>query len=191
MKKVAIFASGAGTNAEKIIKHFKDNETGIIALVVSNKIDAGVVGVADEQHIPTLIIQRQEFSETENLLEELQRFQIDFIVLAGFLWLVPKYLIRAYPDRIINIHPALLPEFGGKGMYGMHVHKAVIEAGKKESGISIHYVNERFDEGEIIFQTRCKLDESETPESLANKVHQLEHTHFSAVIENLLKEKWD
>jgi phosphoribosylglycinamide formyltransferase-1 len=185
-KKIAIFASGSGTNAERIMSHFKDHARGEVALVCSNKPDAKVLQRAEKFHVPVHVFDRTGFYDSTEILQVLQEREISFIVLAGFLWLVPEYLIRAYPDRIINIHPALLPAYGGKGMYGRHVHEAVINNREKESGISIHYVNERYDEGNIIFQAKCKVKPGDTPESLAERIHQLEHRHYPEVIENLL-----
>lgn len=184
--RIAIFASGAGTNAEKIIAHLNHHSSIQVSLVVCNKPGAGVLSIASANGIPTLLIERDHFFRGDTYLPELSAHGINFIVLAGFLWKIPEALIAAYPDRIINIHPALLPKYGGKGMYGMKVHEAVIAAGEKESGITIHYVNEHFDEGELIFQSRCTIDENETAESLAQKIHLLEHTHFPEVVEKLV-----
>lgn len=184
---VAIFASGAGSNAKKIIAQFAGSSSVKIALVVCNKPTAGVLNIASENNIPTLLIEKDRFFNGDNYLPELQKHNIGFIVLAGFLWKLPAELIAAYPKKIINIHPALLPKYGGKGMYGSKVHQAVIAAGEKESGISIHYVDELYDHGEVIFQASCNVDESDTPESLAQKIHALEHAHYPAVIESLLK----
>ena len=186
VKKIAIFASGAGSNAEKIIAHLKHHSSIEVALVVCNKPDAGVLSIAAEHHIPTLLIEKEQFFRGDTYLPELKKYGIDFIVLAGFLWKIPAALIAAYPNKIINIHPALLPKYGGKGMYGMKVHEAVIGAGEKESGITIHYVNEHFDEGEPIFQASILIDVDDTPESLAQKIHVLEHRHFPEEIEKLL-----
>jgi len=189
MKNIAIFASGSGTNTEKIIAHFQNNEEIKIVLIVSNKADAFVLKRAEKNKIPTLILKREEFYETENIVDRLKSYSIDLIVLAGFMWLIPTSLIRAFPDKIINIHPALLPKFGGKGMYGLHVHEAVLNAKEKETGITIHYVNERYDEGKMIFQTQCNISKNDTPETLAEKVHQLEYEHYPLVIEILLIEE--
>ena len=184
---VAIFASGAGSNAKKIIAQFAGSSSVKIALVVCNKPMAGVLNIASENNIPTLLIEKDRFFNGDNYLPELQKHNIGFIVLAGFLWKLPAGLIAAYPKKIINIHPALLPKYGGKGMYGGKVHQAVIAAGEKESGISIHYVDELYDHGEVIFQAACNVDENDTPDSLAQKIHALEHAHYPAVIESLLK----
>ena len=186
MKNIAIFASGEGTNAKSIIDYFKNSDTINIALVVSNKSSANVLNRAKQANISTLLINRVDFYESNNTIEQLKSFNIDFIVLAGFLWMLPKSLIQAYPDRIINIHPALLPKYGGKGMYGMKVHQAVIEANEKESGITIHYVNEHYDEGKIISQHHCSISKDETAETLANKIHQLEYEFFPKIIEQVV-----
>lgn len=186
MKRIAIFASGSGTNAERIIRHFNGRKTGSVNLVLSNKKDAMVLERAERSGVPTYVFGRQEFYESEKVLHILKDYAIDFIVLAGFLWLVPEYLIEAYPGRIINIHPALLPRYGGKGMYGSRVHQAVIESGDRESGITIHYVNRMYDEGQIIFQAKCPVEPGDDASSLAEKIHRLEYEHFPKVIENLI-----
>ena len=191
MHNIAIFASGGGSNARKIIEHFKESPIGRVVLVVSNKKDAGVLNIAADNNIPTHLLTRAGFYETKEILKLLDEYQIDLIVLAGFLWLVPGYLIQAFPKKIVNIHPALLPSYGGKGMYGAHVHAAVKAAGEKESGITIHFANEHYDAGDIIFQTTCALDETDTPETIARKVLTLEHEHFPKVIEQLLVDKVD
>ena len=195
---IAIFASGAGSNARKIIEYFEKrtaggsvNGTGTksaaikVSLIVCNVPDAGVLEIAKEKGIPSLIINKSEFA-ANGYVESLQNADINFIVLAGFLWKVPEVLVRAYPKAIINIHPALLPNYGGKGMYGARVHEAVIAAGEKESGITIHWVNEHYDEGAIIFQAKCSIDANDTADTLANKIHALEHAHFAPTIEKLL-----
>ena len=200
---VAIFASGAGSNAKKIIEYFENKSTSIkISLIVCNVPDAGVLAIAKEKGIPTLLINKSEFAAT-GYVESLHNADIQFIVLAGFLWKVPEVLVRAYQPGmkidgalvngkenvskgIINIHPALLPKYGGKGMYGSRVHEAVIAAGEKESGITIHWVNEHYDEGGIIFQATCEVVSSDTPDTLANKIHALEHAHFAPTIAKLL-----
>jgi phosphoribosylglycinamide formyltransferase-1 len=185
-KNIAIFASGEGTNAQSIINHFKTSPTVKVALIVSNKPTANVLNRAEKEGIPTLLIDKKDFFETNIVIEKLKAANIDFIVLAGFLWMIPKNLIAAFPNKIINIHPALLPKFGGKGMYGSNVHKAVVENKEKESGITIHYVNEHYDEGEIIAQHKCVLSENETAESLAEKIHKLEHAFFPKAIEKII-----
>ena len=183
---IAIFASGAGTNARKIIEYFENKGLRIkVSLIVCNVPGAGVLEIAKEKGIPSLIINKADFTAT-GYVESLQNADINFIVLAGFLWKVPEVLVRAYPKAIINIHPALLPKYGGKGMYGARVHQAVIAAGEKESGISIHWVNEHYDEGAIIFQAKCSIDANDTADTLANKIYALEHAHFAPTIEKLL-----
>lgn len=187
---VAIFASGAGSNAEKIIEHFKQSHNIKIALIVCNKPGAGVLQIAAQNHIDILLIERQRFNTGDAYVNELKKYDIHWIILAGFLWKLPSALIQAWPYRILNIHPALLPKYGGKGMYGQHVHQAVIAARDKESGISIHYVDEIYDHGEVIMQARCEILEDDTPETLAEKIHCLEHKHFPKVIEaEILKAK--
>jgi phosphoribosylglycinamide formyltransferase 1 len=186
-RKIAIFASGSGTNAQRIIEFFSGNPEITVSLIFSNKPDAYVLERAKKLKVPSVVFDRHTFTETDDIPNLLKKERIDFIVLAGFLWLVPLNLIRAYPGRIINIHPALLPKYGGKGMYGERVHEAVIQSGDKESGISIHYVNEKYDEGNIIFQAKCKVLPDDTPESLAQRIHQLEYKHYPEVIEKLIK----
>lgn len=186
---IAIFASGAGSNAGKIIEYLENHASIYVALIVCNKPGAGVLAIAARHKIPTLLIEKERFFRGDTYLPELKEYHVDFIVLAGFLWKVPVALINAYPDHIINIHPALLPKYGGKGMYGMKVHEAVINAGEKESGITIHYVNEHFDEGKHIFQASCIIDVDDTPASLAQKIHQLEHKHFPQQVVKLLEAK--
>lgn len=183
MIQIAIFASGAGSNAQQIIQHFKFHRLIKIALVVCNKPGAGVITIAATEGIPVQMIEKERFLQGDAYTTEFLAHHIDFIVLAGFLWKIPSRLIAAFPNKIINIHPALLPEYGGKGMYGHFVHEAVIAAGEKESGISIHYVDEWYDHGNIIFQAKCAIEENETASSLANKIHALEHENYPAVIE--------
>lgn len=180
---LAIFASGSGTNAEQIILHFQNHPTINVRLICSNKVDAYVLKRAENHQIDTLTFLREDF-KSEDFLRKLD--DIDCIILAGFLWLIPPYLINAFPEKIINIHPSLLPKYGGKGMYGSHVHKAVIEANEQESGITIHLVNQEYDKGKILFQTSCPVKENDTPDSLADSIHQLEHQHFPTVIEKYL-----
>ena len=183
---IAIFASGAGSNARKIIEYFENKGLRIkVSLIVCNVPGAGVLEIAEEKGIPSLMINKSDFT-ANGYVESLKNAGIDFIVLAGFLWKVPEVLVRAYPKAIINIHPALLPKYGGKGMYGARVHEAVIAAGEKESGITIHWVNENYDEGAIIFQAKCSIDANDTADTLANKIHALEHAHFATTIEKLL-----
>ena len=222
--RIAIFASGAGSNAEKIItsspsllqkekgeveieaksvttsspslllkeKGEAENKAKAdweVALIVCNKPGAGVLNIAAEYNIPTLLIEKERFFNGDHYLPELQKHKINFIVLAGFLWKIPVTLIQAYPKKIINIHPALLPKYGGTGMYGSKVHEAVIAAGEKESGITIHYVDELYDHGEIIFQATCSVATDETAETLAKKIHALEHAHYPAVTASLLQKQ--
>ncbi|MEN0004455.1 MAG: phosphoribosylglycinamide formyltransferase [Bacteroidota bacterium] len=186
MDRIAIFASGTGTNARKIIEYFEEHEDVEVALVVSNKVSAPVLSMAKEFGIECLVISRMQFYETKEVLHVLSEQEITFIVLAGFLWLIPPYLIANFPNRIVNIHPALLPAFGGRGMYGMNVHRAVKTAGVNKTGITIHYVNERYDEGAVVFQASCPVQASDSPESIAKRVQKLEHEYFPSVIENLL-----
>jgi phosphoribosylglycinamide formyltransferase 1 len=186
MKNVAIFASGSGTNTENIINYFKDNKDIKISCILCNKKDAYVLTRAKNHNINFLYFNRDYFYNSAKILDFLSENKVDFIVLAGFLWLIPSYLINIYSNKIINIHPALLPKYGGKGMYGDAVHKAVYENSENETGITIHYVNEKYDEGDIIFQAKCKVDKNDTPETIANKVHQLEYKHFPTVIEKLV-----
>jgi formyltetrahydrofolate-dependent phosphoribosylglycinamide formyltransferase len=184
---IAIFASGAGSNAQKIIDRFKHSERISIALIACNNPDAGVLKIAAQENLPALLMEKERFFNGDAYLKSLKEKKIDFIVLAGFLWKLPVSLIRAFPGKIINIHPALLPKYGGKGMYGHHVHEAVIAAGEKESGISIHYVDEQYDHGKIIFQARCPVLNDDSVDSLAQRIHVLEHEHYPRVIEDLLK----
>ncbi|MFD2526198.1 phosphoribosylglycinamide formyltransferase [Flavihumibacter stibioxidans] len=183
---IAIFASGAGSNARKIIEHFSSHPQIKIALVVCNKPGAGVLDIAAEHGIPTLLIEKEQFFRGDTYLPQLKDKGIGFIVLAGFLWKIPAALIAAFPHHIINIHPALLPKYGGKGMYGSYVHEAVIAAGEKESGITIHYVDEQYDHGGTIFQATCPVEPGDTPASLAQRIHSLEHAHYPAVIEQTI-----
>jgi phosphoribosylglycinamide formyltransferase 1 len=186
MEYIAIFASGSGSNALQIINHFAHHPKIRVALVVSNKADAGVLDKARKLGIQTLIISKSTFYETQEILKQLDTFKISFIALAGFLWLVPQYVTEQFSQRIVNIHPALLPKFGGKGMYGLHVHKAVKAAGETESGITIHYADRHYDEGAVIFQAKCPVFSADTPEEIAARVLTLEHQYFPQVIEKLL-----
>jgi phosphoribosylglycinamide formyltransferase-1 len=186
-KRIAIFASGSGSNAQKIMEHFKYADEAEVSLVLSNNPDAYVLQRADNFEIPSHIFDRHEFYQTDNVVDILKRLDIDLVVLAGFLWLVPENLLKAYPNKIINIHPALLPKHGGKGMYGDRVHKAVLAGGDEEHGITIHFVNENFDEGEVIYQGRFKVEKDDTLETIKFKGQQLEHLHYPKVVENLLK----
>ncbi len=188
MKKIAILASGSGTNAENIARFFKKEKTAIVAMILSNNKDAYVLKRAENLEIPYTTFDREDFYRSDRVLNILQDHRIDLIVLAGFLWLIPDNILKAYPNRIVNIHPALLPKYGGKGMFGDRVHQAVIDNEEKESGISIHYVNEEYDEGEVIFQAKCPVNAQDTAESLAGKIHELEYKHFPEVVDRLLKE---
>ncbi len=187
--KIAIFASGSGTNAENIIQYFSGKTSFEVALVVSNKQDAYVLERARKYEVPSVVFSKSDFLETDKVLEVLHKYEIDFIVLAGFLLRIPENLLRAYPQRIVNIHPALLPKYGGKGMYGDRVHEAVVAAGESESGITIHYINENYDEGSIIFQSSCKVLPSDTPHDVAVKVHALEYKYYPVVIEDVLSNR--
>ena len=188
---IAVFASGAGSNAKKIIEYFNaaENNNGKVCMLVCNNPAAGALKIATENNIPALLIDRKNFQEKDYLLAELKKKSIDFIVLAGFLWKIPTYLLKEYPKKIINIHPALLPKFGGKGMYGHHVHESVIANKEKQSGISIHYVDEIYDHGAIIFQAICDVTSNDTVETLSQKIHLLEHQHYPAVIDAVLQKQ--
>ena len=186
MTRIAIFASGAGSNAAKIIDYFRNHQTVSVALVVCNKPGAGVISIAEKENIPVLIIDKEQFFRGDGYVPLLRSKNIDFIVLAGFLWKIPSTILSAYSNSIINIHPALLPKYGGKGMYGLNVHASVLSSGDQETGITIHYVDEHYDNGDVIFQERCKVSPTDTPETLAEKVHQLEHQHFPRVIEQVV-----
>ena len=187
---VAVFASGAGSNTQKIVDYFRNHNSIKISLIVCNKPEAGVLHIADKENIPALLINREKFFNDDAYLDVLKKTKIDFIVLAGFLWKIPLLLIQAYPYKIINIHPALLPEHGGKNMYGNHVHEAVIASGSKESGITIHYVDEHYDNGDILFQAKCTVDENETPETLAQKIHLLEYENYPPIIEGVINKQF-
>ena len=184
MKKIAIFASGSGSNAENIAQYFANNEHLNIECIYSNKTDAFVLERAKKLNIPTVVFNRDEFYQSEKVLESLRSYDVDMVVLAGFLWLIPQNLVENF--TIINIHPALLPKYGGKGMYGNYVHEGVVANNEKESGITIHYVNDKYDEGQTIFQAKCKISASDTADDVANKVHALEYEHFPKIIDKLL-----
>lgn len=188
MKKIAIFASGAGSNAQKIIDHFRESTAAQIALIACNKPGAGVLNIAEKEGIPVLLIEKEPFFRGDAYVPYLREQKIDLIVLAGFLWKIPDALIKAFPQRIVNIHPALLPKYGGKGMYGMFVHAAVVAAGEAETGITIHWVDEHYDHGDIIFQATCQVEPSDTAESVAAKIHALEHQFFPGVVEQLVQQ---
>ncbi|MFZ1530478.1 MAG: phosphoribosylglycinamide formyltransferase [Ferruginibacter sp.] len=186
---IAIFASGAGSNAARIIEHFSNHNMVCIKLIVCNRPGAGVLDIAKENNIESLLIEKDLFFRGDTYIYALQERKIDWIVLAGFLWKIPSSLIRAFPNHIINIHPALLPKYGGRGMYGHHVHEAVIAHKEKESGITIHYVDELYDHGKIIFQAGCPVDAHDDSASLAKKIHALEHKHYASVIEELVQKQ--
>ena len=185
-KNIAIFASGSGSNTENIIRYFRENEAIQVSLVLSNRSDAYVLERAHRLGVPCNVFPKEDWMAGDEILAVLQEYHIDFVVLAGFLVRVPDLLLHAYPNKIINIHPALLPKFGGKGMYGDRVHEAVVAAGEKKSGITIHYINERYDEGNIVFQAACPVLPTDSPEDVAKKVHALEYEHFPRVIERVL-----
>lgn len=187
MVNIAIFASGSGSNAENIITYFKKNKQVSVKLLLTNNANAFVVERAKKLGISYKIFDKNDFCHTNNVLNILKDNKIDFVVLAGFLWLVPQSLIEAYPNKIVNIHPALLPAYGGKGMFGDHVHRAVVENKEKESGITIHYVSKEYDKGDIIFQAKCVVNPTDTPDMIATKVHELEYLYYPQVIERLLK----
>jgi len=187
MKRIVIFASGSGTNAENIIKHFQRSTVITVVQVLSNKKDAKVLERVNRLNIKHIHFNRQDFYDSDTILD-LVKEQADFIILAGFLWKVPEAIIRSFPNKIINIHPALLPKFGGKGMYGMRVHQSIIDQKEKETGITIHYVNENYDEGAIIFQKKVSVSKDDTPETVAHKVHQLEYEYFPKIIEKVILE---
>jgi phosphoribosylglycinamide formyltransferase-1 len=186
MKLIALFASGTGTNSQNIIDHFRHHAGIRVSLIACNNPGAGVLGIAAKENIPQLILDREKFFRGNAYVEELKEKKIDFLVLAGFLWKIPRALVEAYRGRIINIHPSLLPKYGGKGMYGRHVHESVLTAGDPQTGITIHYVDELYDHGQVIFQAFCPVDPADTADTLAQKVHRLEYTHFPKIIEEVI-----
>jgi len=186
MKRIIIFASGSGTNAENIIKYFHERKTAEVTHVFSNNLRAKVLKRAHDLNVKALHFDKESFYQTNEVLNVLKDAQPDIIVLAGFLWIFPKKVIDVFPDKVINIHPALLPKYGGKGMYGHHVHEAVVRNKEKESGITIHYVNEHYDEGAITFQAKTTITEGDSAEDVASAIHQLEYKHFPVVIEKVL-----
>lgn len=186
MKRIAILASGSGSNAEKIINYFENNESVQVNLLLTNNPQAGIIERGRRLGVPVLIFDKKSFTKTDKIVDILKKQEIDWVILAGFLWLIPTNLVKAYPNKIINIHPALLPKYGGKGMWGHFVHEAVHANKDTESGITIHFVNEHYDEGEIIFQEKCEIVAGDTPEDIAAKVQVLEHKHFPEVIEKLI-----
>ena len=189
MEKIALFASGNGTNAQRIMEYFSNHPVVSVGRILTNNPGANVIRRAGAFNVPVTVFNRTQFMESTDILKVLIDDGIGFIVLAGFLWMIPGYLLKAYPGRIINIHPALLPKYGGKGMFGMAVHKAVLAANEPRSGISIHFVNDKYDDGAIIFQAECDISPGETPESLAQKVHTLEYEYYPVVIEALAVEE--
>ncbi len=186
MTNIAIFASGNGSNAERIITYFKNHAHTKVVCIVSDHQDAIVLDRAKKLNVPSYIFSGKQFKEGTEIIKLMQELKIDFIILAGFLRLIPENFIHIFPNRIINIHPALLPDFGGKGMYGENLFRTVLDSGEKESGITIHYVNENYDKGEIIFQTKCLIDENETIDTLEKKIHKLEYEHYPKIIEKLI-----
>jgi phosphoribosylglycinamide formyltransferase-1 len=186
MKKIAIFASGSGSNAQRITEYFSNHSSIRVILILTNNPKAFVIERARKLGVELVVFTRDEFYQTDTIVDILRGKEIDLVVLAGFLWLIPDNLLHTYEGRILNIHPALLPKYGGKGMYGMRVHEAVIAAGEEESGITIHLVNEKYDEGLTLFQTRCKIESGDTPEVLAAKIHELEHRYFPEVVEKMM-----
>jgi phosphoribosylglycinamide formyltransferase 1 len=189
LPRIALFASGDGSNTQRIVDFFSEKGILEISAIYCNNPDAYVLERAKLMKIPHILFNRSIFYQTHEILDDLITKEVDWVILAGFLWLVPDYMIKAFPNKIINIHPALLPKYGGKGMYGARVHEAVIASGETESGITIHFVNERYDEGQIILQERCQVTSKDTPESLALKIHKLEHHYFPEVIEQLVQSR--
>lgn len=188
-KKIVVFASGSGTNAENIIKYFQKQPDASVVAVFSNKRSAKVLKRAHDLNVKALYFDRDALYNSYDVLHILEDINPDLIVLAGFMWIFPTDILKRFPNRIINIHPALLPKYGGKGMYGMHVHEAIIQNKEKESGISIHYVNENYDEGEVIFQAKTEISEEDTPDTLAQKIHKLEYKHFPEILQQILQKK--
>lgn len=187
--RLAIFASGSGTNAEEIMKRFQKHTSIKVVLLLSNNPEAYALERAKKFGVATQVFNRAQFRDSDTVLNWLRQAEVTHVILAGFLWLVPSSLVKAYPHHILNIHPALLPKFGGKGMYGSFVHEAVKAQGEKETGITIHEVNEKYDEGKVVFQASCPVVPNDTPETIAQKVHQLEYAHFPAVIEKWVLNK--
>jgi len=185
MKHIAIFASGSGTNAENIIRHFQNSGAAKVVAVFSNKADAGILKKAEALGIPQVVFSKSDFLDN-SVLEQIYQFEVDLIVLAGFLWQFPETIINAFPNKIVNIHPALLPKYGGKGMYGMNVHRAIIENREKQTGVTIHYIDEHYDEGDIIFQQSVRLNGNESCEEVAGMVQRLEHQHYPRVIAEII-----
>ena len=189
LTRIAVFASGSGTNAENLINYFSRHPSIEVALVVTNNADAYVLKRARKKGVPAVVMDKDYRNSQERVMKLFKKYDIGFIVLAGYLLLVPSWLVGQFPEKIVNIHPALLPRYGGKGMYGEHVHKAVIESGDRESGITIHFVNEQYDQGDILFQARCPVFDDDTPQTLAKRIHDLEYQNFPGVIEKLIVQK--
>jgi phosphoribosylglycinamide formyltransferase-1 len=186
LKRIAVFASGSGTNAENLVRYFSNSKTVKVELILCNNPSAGVVTRAQSLGVPFFLFNRKDFYESTVVLNELREREIDLVVLAGFLWLIPKNIIEVFEKKIVNIHPALLPSFGGKGFYGINVHQSVLDSKELLSGITIHYVDEKFDEGEIIFQAACHVSSEDSAESLAKKIHELEYRYFPVVVDKVL-----
>jgi phosphoribosylglycinamide formyltransferase-1 len=186
MTKLAIFASGSGSNAENLIKYFDKHNKIECKLILTNNAEAGVILRGQKLNVPVVVFSRTMFSKSDEVVNILKSLEIDWVVLAGFLWLIPENLIKAFNNKIVNIHPALLPKYGGKGMWGHHVHQAVKNNNETETGITIHLVNEHYDEGKVIFQSKCEVLPNDTPETIAEKVHWLEYEHFPVVVEKLI-----
>ncbi|WP_341215289.1 phosphoribosylglycinamide formyltransferase [uncultured Wocania sp.] len=189
MKRIVIFASGSGTNAENLIKFFHNRDNASVIQVLTNNPHAKVLDRCKKLKVSALSFNRVAFTKTDDILNILKASNPDLIVLAGFLWKFPDNILNAFPNKVINVHPALLPKYGGKGMYGMHVHEAVVKNNEKETGITIHYVNEHYDEGAIIFQAKCDVNSNDSAEAVAAKIHELEMEHFPRVVERLLLNK--
>lgn len=188
-RKIAVFASGTGTNAAKLITHFRDNPIGEIALIICNKPGADVIQIAITNKIDVLLIEKERWFRGDGYVRELKNKNIDYLILAGFLWKLPSTIIQAWSGKILNIHPALLPKYGGKGMYGKYVHEAVIKAGETESGITIHIVDEQYDHGPTVFQATCKVHTGDDAEILAARVHELEHRYYPEIVENFISKQ--
>lgn len=186
LKQIAVFASGSGTNAENLVKYFNRGDLARVAVILTNNKNAFVIDRASQLDVPCKVFNREMLYKTDEIIELLKSLNIDLIVLAGFLWLVPDNLLKSFPGKIVNIHPALLPKYGGKGMFGHVVHEAVLKSGERESGITIHYVNEKYDEGEIILQAKCEVNPDWSADELAEKIHELEYFHYPRVIEKIL-----
>lgn len=186
MKRIAVLASGSGSNAENLVEYFRKGDLARVTVILSNRKDAFVLERAQRLGVPYLHFSRDDFYSSDKVLRLLLELQVDLVVLAGFLWLVPPSIVASFEHRIVNIHPALLPKFGGKGMFGMHVHEAVVQSRENETGITIHWVNSQYDEGDVIFQAKASVLSSDSADDVANKVHQLEYEHFPVVLERIL-----